>query len=104
MSATEAPEVKPIKLCECGQCGLPAQIATYTSTADGWIKGQPKRFVAGHQSKNGNNPARKLDTEQVREIKKLLAAGCLHEEIAALYEVAASTIGAISSGRNWNWV
>lgn len=36
-----------IKLCECG-CGLPAPIATMSSTRKGWVKGQPKRFIAGH--------------------------------------------------------
>jgi hypothetical protein len=36
------------KLCECGKCGLPAPIATQTSTKMGWVKGQPKRFIRGH--------------------------------------------------------
>lgn len=39
--------------CECG-CGRPAPIAKRTSTRDGWIKGQPLRFITGH---NGRNPA-----------------------------------------------
>lgn len=38
------------KLCECG-CGLPAPIAKRNIYADGWIKGQPKRFISGHNSK-----------------------------------------------------
>jgi hypothetical protein len=34
-------------LCECG-CGDLAPIATRTRNELGWIKGQPKRFVNGH--------------------------------------------------------
>lgn len=36
-----------IKLCECG-CGNPAPIASKTSTKEGYIKGQPRRFILGH--------------------------------------------------------
>lgn len=36
------------KLCECG-CGLPAPIAPQTSQRNGWIKGQPIRFINGHR-------------------------------------------------------
>ena len=38
------------KLCECG-CGLPAPIAKYSLKEYGWIKGQPKRFLQGHNSR-----------------------------------------------------
>lgn len=44
------PQYTP-KLCECG-CGQPAPIAIETQHKKGWIKGQPLRFVWGH------NPAR----------------------------------------------
>lgn len=37
-----------IKLCECG-CGAPAPIAKRTRSECGWIKGQPIRFIHGHQ-------------------------------------------------------
>ncbi len=36
-----------VKLCECG-CGQPAPIAPVTNLRKGHIKGQPTRFVAGH--------------------------------------------------------
>lgn len=36
-----------MNLCECG-CGQPAPLAKRTSTRDGWIKGQPHRFINGH--------------------------------------------------------
>lgn len=38
------------KLCECG-CGQPAPIATVTNRKYGWIKGQPLRFIHGHNAK-----------------------------------------------------
>src|SRR5262249_36848984 len=38
------------KLCECG-CGEPAPIAKRAE--DGYLKGQPKRFIHGHSSRNG---------------------------------------------------
>lgn len=39
-----------VKLCECG-CGQPAPIARTTSARDGWVKGQPKRFIHGHHGR-----------------------------------------------------
>ena len=39
--------MKTTKLCECG-CGQPAPIATTTNKRRGIVKGQPRRFVHGH--------------------------------------------------------
>jgi hypothetical protein len=39
-------------LCECG-CGQPTPIAKNTDRKYGWVKGQPKRFAQGHNSKTG---------------------------------------------------
>ena len=36
-----------VKLCECG-CGKPAPIAPRTRSVIGWIKGQPVRYIHGH--------------------------------------------------------
>ena len=36
-----------MRLCECG-CGEQTPIATRTSRRDGWVRGQPLRFVLGH--------------------------------------------------------
>lgn len=38
---------KAITLCECG-CGQAAPIAAYTWAARGWRKGEPLRFIRGH--------------------------------------------------------
>lgn len=37
----------PTKLCECG-CGLAAPVSTYSYAAAGRLKGQPIRFIKGH--------------------------------------------------------
>ena len=37
------------KLCECG-CGMPAPIATYTNARLGYKKGNPVRFISGHNN------------------------------------------------------
>jgi hypothetical protein len=38
----------PTALCECG-CGEPAPLATRNCPKRGYVKGQPHRFIAGHQ-------------------------------------------------------
>jgi hypothetical protein len=38
------------KLCECG-CGKPAPIAKETSKRNGHVKGEPNRFIRGHQGR-----------------------------------------------------
>jgi hypothetical protein len=37
-------------LCECG-CGEKTTISPCTSNWYGWVKGEPRRFVCGHQSR-----------------------------------------------------
>jgi hypothetical protein len=39
-----------VKLCECG-CGQQTAMASGNSTRLGWVKGQPKRFINGHNSR-----------------------------------------------------
>ena len=40
----------PFGLCGCG-CGQPTTIAKQSNTKNGWIRGQPIRFVSGHNAK-----------------------------------------------------
>lgn len=40
----------PVGICACG-CGQPTKIAAQTKTAQGWRKGEPVRYVAGHNRK-----------------------------------------------------
>jgi hypothetical protein len=39
--------LNPSGLCQCG-CGRPAPIATTTSRRNGYVKGEPMRFIHGH--------------------------------------------------------
>jgi hypothetical protein len=39
----------PVGLCQCG-CGRKTKVNHRTSTHKGWIKGQPRRFITGHNS------------------------------------------------------
>jgi len=43
-------EISMAKLCECG-CGQSAPIAPYSCSTKGWIKGEPRRFIHGHNLK-----------------------------------------------------
>ncbi len=40
-------------LCQCG-CGQRTNPAPCNNRSKGWVKGEPLRFVAGHQSRPGN--------------------------------------------------
>ncbi len=39
-----------MKLCECG-CGQVAPIAKKTNRKRGWVKGEPLRFIQGHNGR-----------------------------------------------------
>jgi hypothetical protein len=47
------PDSNPTRLCECG-CGTPTKIAKATDPRRGHVRGQPVRFVYGHQSRMGH--------------------------------------------------
>lgn len=51
-------------LCECG-CGEPAPIATYTNRRYGWVKGQPKRYIHGHQIRTRRTQSSRALTERL---------------------------------------
>lgn len=38
-------------LCECG-CGRPVDVAPRTRRAIGWVQGEPKRFIHGHNRRS----------------------------------------------------
>ena len=44
----------PYGYCHCG-CGEKTQIAKGNRAARGWVKGEPKRFIAGHQTRSAPN-------------------------------------------------
>lgn len=49
-TAAGAGDGPPAKLCECG-CGQPAPISRQTSSSRGNLKGQPTRFINGHNTR-----------------------------------------------------
>lgn len=63
------------------------------------------RTAVSLQTVGSKNYKRKLKSEQVIEIKRLLAAGNLtHKEIAKKYGVSKSTVGNINSNRYWSHI
>lgn len=76
----------PSGLCMCG-CGQPAPIATYTARREGWVKGQPKRFICGHSVKAAfkrSNARRSAAVKpRRRRVAELYRAGASFAEIMA---------------------
>ncbi len=48
---TEEVSQIPLGLCQCG-CGEKTSISQYNVKSTGYVKGQPRRFVRGHQSRD----------------------------------------------------
>lgn len=40
----------PVGYCHCG-CGLQTHISKYTDVSLGWVKGQPRKFLVGHEAR-----------------------------------------------------
>jgi hypothetical protein len=53
------------KLCECG-CGERTTISTYNDLRYGYIKGKPRRFVAGHNVRVRDQPVSNQAREKIR--------------------------------------
>ena len=63
-------ERRPMKLCECG-CGEPTLPAKQTVRKIGWVKGEPLRFINGHQVRAIQRPPLSGDARQrIREAKQ----------------------------------
>lgn len=52
-------DTEPAGLCQCG-CGGKTAVSAYTNRRRGWIAGQPRQFIKGH---NGTGRARGADYE-----------------------------------------
>lgn len=55
MAEHTTPTTTPFGFCHCG-CGQNTNISKYNSKQHGWIKGQPRKFLPGHEAR-----LRKLD-------------------------------------------
>jgi hypothetical protein len=43
----------PYGYCHCG-CGNKTKISPKTCTSKGWVKGEPRKYLQGHQAKSGD--------------------------------------------------
>jgi hypothetical protein len=50
-----------MKMCECG-CGRPVPLAMQNNPKRGWVKGQPVRFVLGHNPNTGKGKRYREDS------------------------------------------
>lgn len=91
-----------VKLCECGCC-LPAPIATQTRKDRGHVKGQPMRFIAGHQRRKVIEE--KPPKPQMELIAESLGFRTEKSMLKALYK-SLKTYGAIAHkiGMSETWV
>ena len=62
---------------------------------------QKKQYYPFKPRYGSKNPMSKLTQQQVDQIRELKKQGKTNKEIAALYNVSSTTIGAIISGRSW---
>jgi len=60
-------ETAVVKLCECG-CGQPVSIAKYSFKGRNYIKGQPVRFISGHNARLGKCTHPKFDWSDLKEL------------------------------------
>ncbi len=66
----------PTKFCLCG-CGELAPIAKFSTQKRGWIKGQPMRYVFGHQCRKEHiisHSYRKVTTPEGRKLLHVVIA------------------------------
>lgn len=60
--------------------------------------------VRGRSLRGTRSPAHKLLEHEIHEIRKLLACGTRHKDIAHKYGVSRPAISVINSGKNWAWL
>lgn len=59
---------------------------------------------AGNSHKGERHPIHKLTEANVHEIRRLLAAGTMHKDIARLFNVSRPTISDVARGATWGWL
>lgn len=72
---------------------------TKPATAHGWPLGKPKPFMNGEC-----NHQAKLTADDVREIRRLRAAGEAMAEIARRFGVTYQNVYQIEKGKSWGWL
>ena len=87
--------------CDQRACIIPEHLRAGTSTENN------QDTLARHnnpRARGGNHGSAKLTEYQVREIRKLLAAGHKPRGVAELFETPYKTIIAIKSRATWGWL
>lgn len=90
------PSLPPVGLCYCG-CGFPTNIAKKTSTRDKTIKGQPNRYIHGHEHRGRKRPP--------EIVAKWMATRRINNKtIPPVSDETRAKMSAAHSGPNhWNW-
>lgn len=84
MATNDSTRRQFVRVCECG-CGQPTLLAHYSVTRIGWIRGQPVRFVNGHNRNGQPHPTqRKAVVKRYRTVslghnQQMLASRALAE-------------------------
>lgn len=88
----------PYGLCRCG-CGEATTVARYDRPRDGYVRGEPRRFVAGHFAKlNGarmGERSRSLNPSQERDVCDRYRNGERAKVLATSHGISASAVYAI---------
>jgi hypothetical protein len=69
MTAALRTEPIPAGLCQCG-CGGATNLASDTSRTRGWVKGQPLRFIDGHNTRGAGSPFWRGGTDPYKSAPK----------------------------------
>ena len=64
----------------------------------------PDRLRDGTDFRGENNPAAKTSAEQVRRMREYAKAGWPYKEIAGVFGISSSQVGAIIRGEKWGWL
>jgi hypothetical protein len=95
------PEPHALHRCDGGSIGCVRASHLYEGTQtqnmrDMWTRGR------GHRGERTGSAA--LRTEDIGEIRRLIASGLTQKAVAAIYRVSHATIGDIARGRTWRHV
>lgn len=84
----------PYGYCACG-CGQPAPIAKRTSKKDGWIRGEPVRYIIGHNTKI-------FSVAEERFWSKVNKEGPMHAVLNTACWIWIGSHGDVGYGRFWD--
>jgi very-short-patch-repair endonuclease len=96
----QVPEVIPVGYCQCG-CGRRTTIAKETSRRYGHVKGQPVRFINGHQNRSrGRKPNIRTEMAALAAIRWKDPAAHDQQSASATRQMAAPAARELASVTN----